>query len=49
VVSAVVSTRHALHQKCCSVFIYFKEYSDTEQSLTYPSKKLVKAIGFAVT
>jgi hypothetical protein len=24
------------------VFIYFKEYSDTEQSLAYPSDKLVK-------
>jgi hypothetical protein len=23
-----------------SVFMYFKEYSDTEQSLTYPSEKV---------
>jgi hypothetical protein len=32
-----------------NVFIYFKEYSDTEQSLTYPSEKLVKTVGAAVT
>jgi hypothetical protein len=32
-----------------SVFIYFKEYSDTEQSLTYPSEKLVETVGVAVT
>jgi hypothetical protein len=32
-----------------SVFIYFKEYSDTEQSLTYPSEKLVETVGAAVT
>jgi hypothetical protein len=32
-----------------SVFIYFKKYSDTEQSLTYPSEKLVKTVGVAVT
>jgi hypothetical protein len=32
-----------------NVFIYFKEYSDTEQSLTYPSEKLVETVGAAVT
>jgi hypothetical protein len=32
-----------------NVFIYFKEYSDTERSLTYPSEKLVKTVGTAVT
>jgi hypothetical protein len=32
-----------------SVFIYFKKYSDTEQSLTYPSEKLVETVGTAVT
>jgi hypothetical protein len=32
-----------------SVFIYFKEYSGTEQSLTYPSEKLVQTVGAAVT
>jgi hypothetical protein len=31
-----------------SVFIYFKEYSDTEQSLTCP-EKLVGTVGTAVT
>jgi hypothetical protein len=30
------------------VFIYFKEYSDTEQSLTYP-EKLMDTVGTAVT
>ncbi|PNF15445.1 hypothetical protein B7P43_G18116, partial [Cryptotermes secundus] len=32
-----------------NVFIYFKECSDTEQSLTYPSEKLVETVGTAVT
>jgi hypothetical protein len=32
-----------------SVFIYFKEYSDTEQFLTYPSGKLVETAGTSVT
>jgi hypothetical protein len=32
-----------------SVFIYFMEYSDTEQSLTYPSEKLVETVSAAVT
>jgi hypothetical protein len=31
------------------VFIYFKEYSDTKQSLTYPSEKLVVTVGTSVT
>jgi hypothetical protein len=31
------------------VFIYFKEYSDTEQYLTYPSEKLVETVSAAVT
>jgi hypothetical protein len=31
------------------VFILFKEYSDAEQSLTYPSEKLVETVGAAVT
>jgi hypothetical protein len=32
-----------------NVFIYFKEYSDTKQSVTYPSEKLVKTLGTAIT
>jgi hypothetical protein len=32
-----------------SVFIYFKQYSGTEQSLACPSEKLVKTIGTAIT
>jgi hypothetical protein len=32
-----------------NVFIYFKEYSDAEQSLTYPSEKLVETVGTSVT
>jgi hypothetical protein len=32
-----------------NVFIYFKEYSDTEQSLTYPSEKLVDTVSTSVT
>jgi hypothetical protein len=32
-----------------NVFIYFKEYSDTEQSLAYPSEKIVKTVGTAIT
>jgi hypothetical protein len=32
-----------------NVFIHFKEHSDTEQSLTYPSEKLVETVGTAVT
>jgi hypothetical protein len=30
-------------------YIYFKEYSDTEQSLAYPSEKLVETVGAAAT
>jgi hypothetical protein len=32
-----------------NVFIYFKEYRDTEQSLTKPSEQLVETVGTAVT
>jgi hypothetical protein len=32
-----------------NVFIYFKEHSDTEQFLTYPSGKLVETAGTSVT
>jgi hypothetical protein len=32
-----------------NVFIYFKEYSGTEQSLTYLSEKLVETVCTAVT
>jgi hypothetical protein len=32
-----------------SILIYFKKYSDTEHSHTYPSKKLVETAGTAVT
>jgi hypothetical protein len=28
---------------------FFKEYSDTEQSVTYPSEKLVETVGTSVT
>jgi hypothetical protein len=28
-----------------SVFIYFKKYSDSEQSPAYPSEKLVETVG----
>jgi hypothetical protein len=31
-----------------NVFIYFKEYSNTEQSLFYPSDGLVETVGTAV-
>jgi hypothetical protein len=32
-----------------SVFICFKEYSDTEQSVTCPSEKLVETVGSSIT
>jgi hypothetical protein len=32
-----------------SVFIYFKECSDAEKSLAYPSEKLAETVGAAVT
>jgi hypothetical protein len=32
-----------------NVFNYFKEYSDTKQSLTCPSEKLVETVGTTVT
>jgi hypothetical protein len=32
-----------------NAFIYFKEYNDTKQSLTYPSEKLVETVGTSVT
>jgi hypothetical protein len=32
-----------------SVFIYFKEYSYREQSVIYPSEKVVETFGIAVT
>jgi hypothetical protein len=32
-----------------NVFMYFKEYSDTERSLTYPSEKLSETVGATVT
>ena len=32
-----------------SVFIYFKEYKDDEQSLTYPSERLVETVSESVT
>jgi hypothetical protein len=32
-----------------SVITYFKDYSDTEQSFTYPTEKLVETVGAAVT
>jgi hypothetical protein len=31
------------------VFMYFKAYNDTEQSLTCPSEKLVETVGTSVT
>jgi hypothetical protein len=31
-----------------NVFIYFKDYSNTEQSLTYPSEKMVENVGTSV-
>jgi hypothetical protein len=31
-----------------NVFIYFKKYSDTEQSLNYPSEKLVETVGTSI-
>ena len=50
------TARHELHGAAVmcvllspTVIIYFEEYSDTEQSLTYPSEKLVETIGTAVT
>jgi hypothetical protein len=44
-VSAVMSKRDALHMKC---FQYFKEYSVTEQSLSYPSEKFKETVGSAM-
>jgi hypothetical protein len=32
-----------------NAFVYFKEYSDTKQSLTYPSEKLVETLGTCIT
>ena len=32
-----------------NAFIYFKEYKDNEQSLTYPSERLVKTVSVSVT
>jgi hypothetical protein len=50
VVSAVMHARHAPKELLsASVFIYFEEYSDTEQPHTYPSEKLVETVGTAVT
>jgi hypothetical protein len=31
------------------IFIYFKEYIDTEQSLTYRSEKLLDTVGTSAT
>lgn len=49
------TVRHVLHGVSCHVplsataIVYFEEYSDTEQSLTYPSEKMVETIGTVVT
>ena len=32
-----------------NAFIYFKEYKDDEQSLTYPSERLVETVSASVT
>jgi hypothetical protein len=32
-----------------NAFIYFKEYRDNEQSLTYPSERLVETVSASVT
>ena len=32
-----------------NAFIYFKEYKDNKQSLTYPSERLVETVGASVT
>jgi hypothetical protein len=32
-----------------NVFIYFKEYEDDRQSLTYPSEKLVETVGASIS
>jgi len=32
-----------------NAFVYFKEYKDNEQSLTYPSERLVEAVSASVT
>ena len=32
-----------------NAFIYFKEYQDNEQSLTYPSERLVESVSASVT
>jgi hypothetical protein len=32
-----------------NAFIYFKEYKDNEQSLTYPSERLVETVSASVT
>jgi hypothetical protein len=48
-VSTVMHARQLTSQVLLStsVFIYFKEHSDKEQSLTYPSEKL-KTIGTSI-
>jgi hypothetical protein len=45
---SVLSSLCQLSLLWISVFIYLKEYSDTEEFLTYPSEKLVEAVA-AVT
>jgi hypothetical protein len=32
-----------------NAFIYFKEYKNEEQSLTYPSERLVQTVSYSVT
>jgi hypothetical protein len=48
----LIHARHTSYLICCSqpvfIYVYFKEYSDTEQSLTYFSEKMVETSGTSV-
>jgi hypothetical protein len=49
------TARHVLHGAAVmyvalsvTVFVYFEEYSDTDQSLTYPSEKLLEVLDLII-
>ena len=43
-----MTARHLSHPQT-NAFIYFKEYKDNEQSLTYPSERLVETVSASVS
>jgi len=52
VASNVMTVRHVSHPQCyvaTIAFIYFKEYEEDKQFLTYPSKKLGETVSAAIT